>query len=254
MASFPGKITDGVGVYEAKTWNLLRQFLDERIDFDFVVWRGQRRESWNLDSTLDRLVARSKPKDPNLFAEKHLESFRYACRGRRGPFPKELSEDEWWSLGQHFGLDTPLLDWTASPFVGLFFAFAKPTESPAERRMLFGLKSGLLAERIRELQKKGSTQDAFADVRPKTDENPRLVSQNGLFTKIPIGMELESLVRRSFAGKHSNPILYKIAIPDVERTKILKALNRMNINYLSLFPDLFGASLHCNLRSEIPKY
>lgn len=254
MASFPGKVKDGVGTYEPTDWDDLRDFLDDRVDFDFMIWRGQRRESWDLDSTLDRLISRAKPHDSKVFASKHLHSFKYACRGRRGPTPKDLSEDEWWSLGQHFGLDTPLLDWTASPYVGLFFAFAKPTDSPTERRVLYGLKEHLVLKRLGEHKKKNSGfTGSLSVVRPQTDENPRLVNQNGLFTKVPLGTDPEKLVNVLFAGQN-NAMLYKILIPDDERSKILKALNRMNINYLSLFPDLNGASLFCNLRSEIPKY
>jgi len=38
----------------------------------------------------------------------------------------------------------------------------------------------------------------------------------------------------------------KIVIPGEIRTEILPFLNNMNINYLSLFPDLEGASKYCN--------
>lgn len=255
MTKFPGKVVDGVGIFEPKNWAEIRDFLDQRLDFTPLIWRGQRRDSWGLESTLDRLLKRTNPPNPASFAKTHLENFTFACRGRRGVTPQVLSEDEWWSLGQHFGLDTPLLDWSVSPFVGLFFAFAKVTDAPSgARRVLFGLKEKMLEQRLKKTALAGSFTGASVHiVRPKTDENPRLVSQNGLFTKVPLGMDLEQLVRQVCRGEKS-PYLYKILIPEGERSTILKALNRMNINYLSLFPDVHGASLFCNLRSEIPNY
>jgi hypothetical protein len=52
----------------------------------------------------------------------------------------------------------------------------------------------------------------------------------------------------------SGVYLYKIIIPDILRAEILRALNRMNINHLSLFPDLVGASQFCNLKAEVTDY
>ena len=43
----------------------------------------------------------------------------------------------------------------------------------------------------------------------------------------------------------------RIEIPDQVRTQALRGLNRMNINHLSLFPDLSGASRATNLRTEL---
>ena len=45
--------------------------------------------------------------------------------------------------------------------------------------------------------------------------------------------------------------LIKISIPDEERDECLRMLDRMNINHLSLFPDVYGASHHCNMALQI---
>ena len=40
----------------------------------------------------------------------------------------------------------------------------------------------------------------------------------------------------------------KIEVPSSERASGLALLYRMNINHLSLFPDLYGSAKHCNTR------
>lgn len=97
------------------------------------IWRGHRCADWFLSSTLDRLFDRlmqetshtSGVKPDHSFLQAHLKQFKYAVRGRRGSNPTKIEDDDWWALGQHQGLATPLLDWTTSPYVAAFFAFEK---------------------------------------------------------------------------------------------------------------------------------
>jgi hypothetical protein len=85
---------------------------------------------------------------------------------------------------------------------------------------------------------------------PLSDENPRLVNQGALFTRAPIGTPVDLWVQVFFTGSERE-VLLRIELPESDRTRCLSALDRMNINHLSLFPDLTGASRATNLRTEI---
>jgi len=51
-------------------------------------------------------------------------------------------------------------------------------------------------------------------------------------------------------------ILIKVMIPEkkTDRAECLKFLNRMNINHLTLFPDLYGSSQFCEMSLDIKNY
>lgn len=82
------------------------------------------------------------------------------------------------------------------------------------------------------------------------DENARLLSQRGMFTRTHPEVDIESWVRNAFPGEEETWVLIKIVLPNEDRVRAL----RMNINYLTLFPDLLGAALHTNLSAVIPHY
>lgn len=184
---------------------------------------------------------------------KHLERFKYAARGRRGLAPATLSENEWWALGQHFGLATPLLDWTRAPFAALYFAFEEASSEANAARAIYALDEHAILMKTFEIETGPSIEKGrlpiIEIVDPMSDENQRLVSQGGCFTRSPIGTSIEQWVAQAFEGA-SDPMLIRIELPNVERMNCLQALNRMNINHLSLFPDLSGASRSTNLKLE----
>ncbi|MBX3705673.1 MAG: FRG domain-containing protein [Pseudomonadales bacterium] len=279
-------VANGVSEVSLTSWKYFGDFVyQEMLDYDAYVWRGHRCSDWKLESTLDRLVRTAKiaPTKAPGFRNKHLEQFKYAARGRRGPNPPVLEdEDHWWALGQHHGLATPLLDWTTSPFVGAFFSFIGEGAPQTVQRAIFALHRPTAERRAREkltaenarrrdelaaLEKGGKpigilrqaqlaplSQAELRFIRPLSDENSRLVSQGGLFTRAPPGKDLESWVRESTPTDHKGATLIKVLIPNRDRDLALRNLNRMNINHLSLFPDLYGASKFCNVFSEIDKY
>jgi hypothetical protein len=257
---------DGTAIYRLVSWSSYFDFLETEVfkpatpSKQKYIWRGQRSSNWSLSSSLDRLFQSLELLNgaTNLLekrSDEHLHSFKRATRGRRGLNPANLSDkNDWWALGQHFGLATPLLDWTRSPFAAAYFAFEERSFESTEHRIVYGLDQNAVLQKNDELLNGPSQEQGrppvleFID--PMLDENQRLLSQDGLFTRAPIGTPIEQWVARAFEGS-SSTVLLRIEIPDADRLICLRALNRMNINHLSLFPDLSGASRSTNLKLEL---
>ncbi len=255
---------DGIVAYRLTSWANFSDFIDSEVFGTSArparryLWRGQRRSDWSLSSSLDRLFDQlhvlGSVSELERKSSQHLESFKYAARGRRGLNPAKLTENEWWALGQHFGLASPLLDWTRSPFAAAYFAFQQLATDSTDYRIVYGLDQNAVLQKNEELLNGPSLEQGrppvleFID--PMLDENQRLVSQDGLFTRAPIGTPIEKWVAQVFENV-ADVILLRIEIPDSDRIRCLRALNRMNINHLSLFPDLSGASRSTNLKLEL---
>ena len=209
------------------------------------IYRGQRRFDWPLESTLTRRFGGGAI--PDDMSERMLKKFKLAMRGR-GSDLSELPDNEVWSYGQHFGLATPLVDWTDSPFVALFFAFAKEdveTELDNPSRAVFCLNRAKVEELLPEV---------FFE--PALGENARLVNQAGLFTVTPPGDDnlataiINALIDSGGvdpedANQLANYVC-KVHIPNQGRDPCLAMLRKMNIHHANLFPDPAGASEYCN--------
>jgi hypothetical protein len=253
---------DGMSEIQLSSWKYFHDYVvQEMLNYGHYVWRGQREKNWELVSSLDRLVIGSLGTRKSI-SQRHLLKFKQSIRGRRGANPTKIdSEDEWWALGQHHGLATPLLDWTESPFVALYFAFENDTQPSSGYRAVWALTSGL-AKKNTEIKKmheadpdKASSPPPLLEfVRPLQDENARLVAQSGLFTRAPVGVTADQWIRENYLGDTDSAALIKVIIPESGREECLRTLTKMNINHLSLFPDLTGSSLHCNKALQIPKY
>ena len=238
---------------------------DDLIESDFfnpkdtqLVFRGHRRSDWALMPSLARVTQNGIIDEP--LADSQLNYFKLAVRGRLidHTLARDDSGEELWSIGQHHGLMTPLLDWTYSPYVAMFFAFEKEDSSEEDEnhyRSIYVLNKTFVNE--------GHCPE-IKIVEPIQDDHGRLVNQAGLFTFSPFGNTIENeLVEtiggnefeddelRSAAENEQAPIIAKyickILIKNEDRENCMRHLRRMNVHHASLFPDLIGASEYSNL-------
>ncbi len=231
-------------------WKSLVTTLDDIFKhFNGYIFRGQADADWKLESTLARALKHTslKNKEKEQLENAHLANFKVNLRGRSNYDFGYVSDDELWALGQHFGLYTPLLDWTRSPYVALYFSLFGKCESGY--RVIWALLESdveTLNARIKNPNKR------IRVISPLTNYNQRLVNQRGLFVKIPVGVDLEKWVKPS--ESFTWVTMYKISFPDKIRNDALAALDSMNINYLTLFPDITGSSLYTNYQLEIEPF
>jgi len=223
------------------------------------VWRGQRcgYPEWELKARFDRSHKYKNEDERESVLDKHYDAFRKAVRGRRGPNPPELKENDLWAIGQHNSLSTPLLDWTESPFVAAYFAFveeAERSDDKLSKRVVYALNRDIKRWYRRV---SGSSEKEYFIEFPEIEahENIRFLAQAGVFTKALKGQDVKRRVQKSYnENNHRNRIgLAEIMIPESQRIKCLMDLNQMNINHASLFPDIYGSAIFCNLKLEIDK-
>lgn len=200
--------TNNLSTLTIDNWEDLSKRLNTYSSFPWYIFRGQRNSKWLLEPTLSRELKKVKEPDKNKLEKEHLERFKLNIRGRRGINPPLLTENELWALGQHFGLHTPLLDWSQSPYVALFFALSSNKKSETSYRSLWCLNTWDI-DRINNWHKKNEGDDALIIelVNPNLDENNRLVNQNGLFTKMSVDADIES-----WATKCKEEVEYEVVV------------------------------------------
>ncbi|OOF35595.1 FRG domain-containing protein [Rodentibacter heidelbergensis] len=225
----------------------------EVVDYEYinrtyppVVFRGHKEESYKLASTLERHI---KEVFPNLELNKDIfkricDDYLDCCKQElKGKIKEQyiLSDDDSvWALGQHYGLKTPLLDWTRSFLFALYFAFEEPISS-SNYRVVYQLNYFMARE-----------QDLI--VEPEFPIGSRIVAQRGVFTK-KISDELENIndyyAKGNFIefGRSYRPLV-KYKIRSKLREDIMNFLFSLNIDCYSIYPDLQGVIKNCHLRLD----
>lgn len=258
------KVSGRIPVTRLEHWRELPDLLSSKFfnqEGVEPIFRGHRRYDWALMPTLAR--ASENEMISKELADQQLRKFKQAIRGRiqdhalvEDNFDQE---NELWAVGQHHGLMTPLLDWTYSPYVALFFAFSKEDikeEKDNDYRAIYILNKSFIEDE--------ELCTNIPVVEPKKDDHGRLVNQAGLFTFSPYDSTIENtlvdiLADESFPDDELKEAteseqagilakyICKVYIKNTDRSSCVKHLRQMNVHHASLFPDLIGAAEFCNV-------
>lgn len=222
------------------------------------LWRGQRDPGWPLASSLERRVlalwgaqnggpgsvypysGRPTPTEKETIAAwtQGLQNhFSRAIVGVPGAPRSRPNGTELWALGRHYGLITPLLDWSLNHYFAAFFALTdggrsmtSPTHDVAIYRLDYGrhldLTGILLHDNL-----------WLPDLH-------RLHRQAGVFTQLDgsVAYEIEgACVRGNEPGSIKKYVIDKTIVESA-----LRDLRAHGVDFNLVYPDVEGAALFAN--------
>lgn len=273
------------------SWSELLEKLLGR-NTEHLIYRGQRRYHWPLVCTLSRAIrdrasegggpidlaamesmVRNRPFDEYVRSveAKLLRNFMQQAAGTGVPYlPAPEDRLGWWELMQHHGAPTRLLDWTRSPFIGLWFAFWGHNDGDGDVALwIFDTANSWInntdafrpepvgwAEFLDDRQWQNRlaedviTRQAFVPlvVSPRVTV-PRVVAQESVLTLIP---NIEA--PQHFAQFLFKKVSTKIRVAEAWKPEVNKLCSGFGITRLSMFRDLdsIGDSLATALSQGLP--
>ncbi len=238
---------NNIEIIEYRSWNQFKASVNNDLFENGVfhrgqyLFRGQKNADWPLIPTFDREYVQY-PYDQRRVIEKTLLFELQQEFDGTDYLTGKTSEVEIIAFSQHFGLPTRLLDWTLSPYVAAFFAFADLVASSSSTQHV--------AVWILDLQSPVWNAETGVEIVGVTRVgNVRLRNQQGKFTlsRTPFA-SLEEYVDKF---KLSKPALKQVLIPTLEAHVAISDLDMMGINHSHLFPGPEGIIKNVRVRTAL---
>jgi hypothetical protein len=196
-------------------------------------FRGQSNATYRLEPTIDR--GRTFPSDSAREASiaRLLREFRSEAMLISSGLT--LPPDEGFELlGRHHGLPSPYLDFTRTPWIAIYFAFATAKADSGEYVAIYAFdKKKVPTSSLIATGASPPPLELFEDP-DDVRFNRRALQQRGVFLRV----STRSQTPEALLG----PALYRWLIPTSERQAVLTELDLMLLNSTMLMYDLDGAA------------
>jgi len=229
---------------EPLTWNDFKNVVSKLAETKRNYYcRGHADEKWKLQTTFHREASRN-----GITLLQYLDTIipevHYHISAVRNEIIDLRKEEEFGAflaLIQHHGFPTPLLDWTLSPYIAAYFAFKEVNDQfPASENIKIYIFNYL--EWTRSFQQVLNLRDINVQyvsvLRPYARFNPRIVPQQGAFTVTNVD-DMEAYIY-SRSVEVNKTFLYTTLLSVKEKPNVLRELNLMGINEMTLFPSIDG--------------
>lgn len=240
----PRRRQSAVQAEECNTWDDFRNWAaSARKDRMITAFRGHGSNQFSLATTLHR----AKRHRLERFTFETFPVFRSHAEAITGErFDLHNGDDFSMLLGlaQHHGLPTPLLDWTLSPYIAAFFAFADALEAGITRTgvkkvRVYGLSGTYLNEIKRPTVRIAYMKPYISPLAISPRGNQRLYTQQSIFIVTNVA-DLENFIREIEVVTNRS-LLVAADIPISCAKEALEDLRFMGLTANTLFPGLDGA-------------
>ena len=228
------------------SWKDLKSWISFNVNTGKKYYfRGQSNSKWGLETTFHRNIS-----DTNISMDHYLTQIMKDVNYQMSVFEKPVNLTDGQEFGhllarlQHHGFPTPLLDWTLSPYIAAYFAFKEASISPKDHQMvsIYIFDIDLWVSKFRNQNDLLREAGFISDFVPFATDNPRMARQMGVttLTNVP---DIQSFIM-SVGKSLGCDFLWKFEIPASERKNVMKELNLMGINDMTMFPDFDGLCAH----------
>lgn len=208
-----------------------------REDSEGLIFRGHASADWELFSRYER----AQQKAEEVKGEKGRTAFGSAPHGPALGYAKRLLnvnsdnyDGQLWAQLQHYGVSTPLLDWTESVDVAMFFAFQFAPEPNAKHAAVFVADASKINQWADQLP------DFYSPplfVCPQGFFDARLSVQKGVFMMHGFYPgALEQAVDKITEPPCPTGALLKIEIPRLIHQRVSHELKNKGLTWNKLFP------------------
>lgn len=248
-----------------------------------IVFRGHADAEWELDSTLNRHSGNSLRETRHYEIDSIITSFRHQLARLGDTRMEKMDFRQKMEFARHHGVPTPVIDFTTSPYIALWFALFDAFGRSEERAAIYAIdlmKFGSAYEQMKIAQghsidrkhllhkqpifdvfrwervdffKNGYPVDELKVMMQSSHWNTRMHSQNGILLYDSISMKndgvrsFESILTESpfFPKITGTGAVRKIIFPKSRETLrvVFNRLNRMGINGARLFGGTEGAAI-----------